>query len=121
MSRTILIVEDDVVFRQNILLPVLAAQGYTVLEAGKAQEADDLLAANRVDLLIVDGLLPDRTGMDFIASLREQGVQLPIVFLSSFFKDMTTYRRLTDLGVAHVLHKPIDGDDLCRKVAQLLS
>lgn len=120
MSKTILIVEDDAVFRQSILLPLLAEQGHAVLEAGKAREAEALLDANPVDLLIVDGLLPDRTGMDFIASLRERGVQIPIIFLSAFFKDMKTYRRLTELGVAHVLHKPIDGEILCRKVAQLL-
>lgn len=117
---TVLIVEDDVVFRQKVLAPRLAALGYEVVEAERTREAESFLGRQKADLLIVDGLLPDRTGIDLIQAMRARGDHTPIIFLSAFWRDAATYQKLKGLGVAHVLSKPVDMDSLCRQVAALL-
>lgn len=120
MGLTILVVEDDLVFRQKVLAPRLVELGYEVVEVGKVREALAYLEQCPADLLIVDGLLPDRTGIDLIQSLKKQGDTTPVIFLSAFWKDMKTFQQLKQLGVAHVLHKPVEIEDLCRKVDQVL-
>ena len=121
MGKTILILDDDAIFRSTILKTKLEEWGYAVLEAGRAREAVAAVTENTVDLMIVDGLLPDKTGVEFINAVREVGYRTPIIFISALFKDMGTYRQLSDLGVKHVMQKPIDIEDLRGKIEAIFS
>jgi DNA-binding response OmpR family regulator len=120
MKHAILVLEDDVTFRSRVLRPQLERRGYEVHEAGKVREAEQLLAGRGFDLLIVDGLLPDRSGLDFIAELRRGGNTTPVIFLSAFWKDGGSQRALAAAGVTEALHKPVDLEDLCRRIERLL-
>jgi diguanylate cyclase (GGDEF)-like protein len=120
MGRTILIVDDDRALRR-LLAAQLTTRGHRVLEAGTAREGQRLMNGHAVDLAIVDGLLPDTRGVQWIAHLREAGLGLPIVFISAYWRDLSTYRRLTqELGVLLVLYKPLDAERLAEKVESLL-
>src|SRR5579885_810183 len=120
-GKTILLVDDDPEFRR-LVAPSLAARGYRVLEAGTAKEADDLLASASPDLLIVDGQLPDRDGEDFLRSLQRTARSLPVVFISAFWRDSESYRRLTEeLGASLLMHKPVIPVVFCEQVASLLA
>ena len=121
MKKTILILDDDAIFRSTLLKTKLEEWGHHVLEAGKAREAVAVLTGNRVDLMIVDGLLPDKTGVEFIKAVREVGYRTPIIFVSALYKDMATYQQLSDLGVSHMLSKPIEIEDLREKIAAIFS
>src|SRR5438067_1157065 len=68
-QRTVLILEDDRTTRL-MLAATVANAGYRVLQAARVEEARRILAEQAPDLLIVDGLLPDGTGLDFITELR---------------------------------------------------
>src|SRR6476646_766786 len=91
--KTILLVEDDRMTRLMMARP-LESYGYRVLQSSRLSEARDCVASEQVDALVVDGLLPDGTGMDFISELRSRGVRKPVLFLSSFFRDMTSFNQL---------------------------
>lgn len=121
MEKTILILDDDAIFRSTLLKTKLEEWGYRVLEAGRAREAVAIVTENQVDLMIVDGLLPDKTGVEFIRAVREVGYHTPIIFISAIFKDMSTYQQLSDLGVEHVLQKPIEIEDLRGKIAAIFA
>ena len=109
MSKTVLIVDDDPKFRE-LLVTILAPRGWRVFEAGKASDAVKILnGRDKPDLLIIDGLLPDTNGVKLIEDLREKGDQTVIFFVSAFFHDIATFRRLTeDLQVSMVMKKPIN-------------
>ena len=77
-----------------------------MLEARKGRDALHLLATGDPSVLVVDGLLPDTTGLRWIEKIREQGVTLPIVFVSAFYRDLDSYKRLKEqLACADVLYK----------------
>jgi diguanylate cyclase (GGDEF)-like protein len=119
MSARILIVDDDVTLRL-LVRQVLSVHGFTVLEAGSGQQAHDLMA-NKPDLVIVDGLLPDGDGIQWITQLRERDREVKIVFLSAFWRDVPTFQRLTrELGVGLVLHKPIVPEAFAEQIARQL-
>ena len=120
MTKTVLIVDDDQALRR-LMAARLAAAGMHVLEAGTAREGQRLVASEPVQLLVVDGLLPDARGVQWIEQLRAQGSLLPIVFISAYWRDLSTYRKLTDeLGVSLVLYKPFDAERFVEKIAALL-
>ena len=120
MAVRILIVDDDAVFRQQVLKPQLERCGYQVLEAGRLHEADDVMKGLPPDLMILDGLLPDGSGAEYVAQLRRRGIYVPIIFVSAFWKDAAAFRQLTDLGVREILTKPIQADDLLARIENLL-
>ncbi len=119
MAR-VLVVEDDRTTRL-ILVSALRSAGYRVREAGRLDEARRLLAEETPDLLVVDGLLPDGTGMDLIAECRARYLKMEFIFLSAFFRDFRSFQSLRgNLAVQEVLHKPVTPQKLVGTVAKLL-
>ena len=90
----ILIVEDDRA-TQALLAGLLEANGYKVVTATRRAEA---LArfANKPSMILVDGLLPDGTGVDLISDANAAGLNVPVVFLTSFFKDNKSSKSLVE-------------------------
>jgi diguanylate cyclase (GGDEF)-like protein len=117
--KNVLILDDDRDLRA-LLRASVAAHGLTVVEASTGAEADELLSQRSVHVVIVDGLLPDELGLTFIERLRSRDTQTVIVFLSAFFRDLKTIRRLTgELDVALVVYKPVDIAAFGAKISQL--
>ena len=120
-NLTILLVEDDRMTRLMMARP-LEMSGYRVLQSSCLSQAREAVASEEVDAIVVDGLLPDGTGMDFISELRGRGILKPVLFLSSFFRDMTSFNQLRkDLKVAAVLYKPLTAAELVQQVEELFA
>ncbi|MFA9410371.1 MAG: response regulator [Deltaproteobacteria bacterium] len=121
MPPTVLLLDDDTQFRSSVT-PALEAFGLRVLNATKGSIARALLEEEQPSLLIVDGLLPDTNGIVWIEELRHDGIQVPVIFVSAFFRDLTTFKHLTrDLDVIKVFHKPVAVDRFAREVASAVS
>jgi diguanylate cyclase (GGDEF)-like protein len=119
MSR-ILIIDDDPDFRA-LAARTLQAHGHAVTEADSCRGGTLALQRQAPDLIIVDGLLPDGNGMAWIEQRRTAGDQTPMLFVSSFWRDLESFQRLTgELGVAAALRKPVDPNELAAKVGAVL-
>jgi DNA-binding NtrC family response regulator len=81
-APTIVAVEDDPV-QQRLLSVVLREAGWRVLIARTGAEALRLLEADRVVALLLDLMLPDRSGEDLLAEVRERHPTLPVIVLSA--------------------------------------
>lgn len=78
----ILLVEDDLSLRE-ILNFNLESAGYTVLQAGSAEEGAELLS-ERTALILLDVMLPGMSGFQFAHMLRhERGNSVPIIFITA--------------------------------------
>ncbi|MBF5045495.1 response regulator [Aggregicoccus sp. 17bor-14] len=120
MSLTLLFIEDDRDL-QSLVTRFLQERGVRVEVARTAAEARVVLARVRLDAAVVDGLLPDMTGADFIAELRTTHPELPVLFASAFWRDLKSYELLTrQLKVQRVLHKPYSPGELWMWVQELL-
>ncbi len=108
VRRTILVVEDDLDFADQVRLD-LANRGYDVRHAASRVEALGLLAAGTPDLLVVDRTLPDGDGISIVTELRGRGIMAPVLILSA-------------LGAVddRVLGLEVGGDDYLVKPASLL-
>jgi CheY-like chemotaxis protein len=109
---SILLVDDDSYFRQ-IAVAALKARRHEVVEATRCRDADALLARNKFDVIIVDGLLPDLDGMSWIERFRATDSTTPVIFCSAFWKND---QRLKALPVSTTLKKPVTPGGLVSKV-----
>lgn len=117
---TVLILDDDRVFRR-LVVDALEKRGYRVLQAGRAAEAEAVLAAEPADLLLIDGLLPDTTGVEWLEKQRKAGRATPVLFVTSFWKSMRDFELVTKrLGATELLRKPVVAAQVADRVDALL-
>src|SRR3990167_8615022 len=81
---TILIIEDNQTLRL-LYKNQLEHDGYTVLAGADAGEGFKLLQLNKIDLLLLDILLPDKNGLQLLEELRKdvRFVKLPVLLLTT--------------------------------------
>ncbi|PKH26864.1 two-component system response regulator RssB [Enterobacterales bacterium CwR94] len=104
-GKSILIVEDEVVFR-SLLQNFLAALGATIYLADDGLDALENLKNNTPDLLICDLAMPRMDGISFVEQLRHQRCQIPILVISAT-ENMADIAHVLRLGVQDVLLKPV--------------
>jgi two-component system response regulator PhoP len=114
----LLIVEDDTALRQS-LAGSLRAAGFAVDEAATAAEAEYFAAEFAVQLAIVDLGLPDRSGVELVASLRAGGSEFPILILTArdHWEDKVNG---LNAGADDYVVKPFNLDELKARISALL-
>lgn len=110
----ILLVEDDADIRELVRL-YLEANQFSVWEAGDMQQAHATLSQEWPDLIILDVLLPDGSGIDLCQTLRQNGCELPMLFLSCK-NDSEDIIAGLDLGGDDYMTKPFDPNILVSRV-----
>jgi len=113
----ILVVDDEPAIRRA-LYANLAARGYEVTAVETGEEAMQQAEARRIDLVILDLMLPGLSGLDVCRGLRAMS-SVPILVLSGHGEERIKVRAL-DLGADDYLTKPFGIDELLARVRALL-
>lgn len=110
----LLIVEDELDLNRS-LVKLLKTQAYSVDAAYDGEEALDYLATTNYDALVVDVMMPRMDGFTLIQTLRQQGKQTPVLFLTA--KDSLEDKvRGLDLGADDYLVKPFEFPELLARL-----
>ena len=119
-GETILLVDDEDGVRA-VARRVLAAQGYTVLEAFDGAEALTLAASHRgvIDLLVTDVVMPLKTGPQVAAELLTQRPELKVLYVSGHVDEAVVPLALAGADTAFV-QKPFTHDGLTAAVRAVL-
>jgi two-component system OmpR family response regulator len=117
MEKTILVVDDDAELRQ-LLLEYLRDRDYTVLLADGGVQMREQLAQNKVDLVILDLMLPGEDGLSLCRNLRAQSAT-PILMLTARGDEMDRIVGL-EMGADDYLHKPFIPRELLARVKNIL-
>lgn len=102
----LLIVDDDEVFRR-LLEKHFATRGWDAVCAGGLVEGLAAYASGGFDLVVVDYLLADGNGHDFVQGVRETDLDVPILVVSGAF-DIDALAGFVREAIDDVLPKPID-------------
>jgi DNA-binding response OmpR family regulator len=113
-----LICDDEPPLRE--LVKAALGSGYRYLEAADIAEAEEHLEAESPALIVLDVMLPGKSGLEFLRELRESGRRVPVVLVSAWQSE-TDQQTATEAGADAFLGKPFDPDALARAVRDLAS
>jgi two-component system, chemotaxis family, chemotaxis protein CheY len=120
MAQRILIV-DDSLYMRTTLRNILADAGYTIVgEAATGAEALELVGKTEPDLVTLDVILPDCTGLEILRSIRAQRPAQLIVMVSAIGQNSIVCEALA-LGAGAYLVKPFSEARVLAIIAQLLA
>ncbi|AZO03177.1 MULTISPECIES: response regulator transcription factor [unclassified Mesorhizobium] len=111
---SILVVDDEPPIRK-LLRVGLGSQGYTVCEAPNAKAAIELLQTERPDLILLDLGLPGVTGLELLGKWRGDGLDIPVVILSSRTDEAGIVSAL-ELGADDYVTKPFGMNELVARI-----
>lgn len=116
--KHILLVDDETELT-NPLTRVLSREGYEVDVANDGISGGELALQNDYDLLILDWMMPQQSGLEICQQLRSQGRTTPVLFLTA--KDTIDDRVLgLDAGADDYIVKPFELRELLARVRALL-
>ncbi|HVL54697.1 MAG TPA: response regulator transcription factor [Vitreimonas sp.] len=116
MARTILVVDDEPTLRET-LVEALQAEGFRVVAAADGRQALDIFRAERPDLVLLDLMLPELSGIEVCRIIRaESGV--PIVMLTAKDSELDKVVGL-ELGADDYVTKPFSVRELSARIRAL--
>ncbi len=110
---TILVVDDELLIR-NVIKEYLLNEGYKVLEAEDGFDALRVLSDNKVDLIVLDIMMPKMDGFTCLSEIRKTK-NIPVIMLSAR-KEETDKLSSFDLGVDDYVTKPFSPKELVARV-----
>jgi len=120
---TRILVADDSETILLLLRTRLEMEGYEVTTASDGQEAMDELGRSGTaapDVILLDAMMPRKSGMDVLRALRADGNEIPVLIVSAHQQE-----EANNVGGGEgsepsgYVRKPIDFDDLLARIAQL--
>ncbi len=117
MSECVLVVDDDREIVRAISI-LLEGEGYCVKKAYDGMEALDILAANRVQLVVLDVMMPKLDGLSALMKIRERQ-NIPIIVLSAKSEDTDKVLGLS-MGADDYVAKPYNPAELLARVKSQL-
>jgi two-component system response regulator VicR len=120
VSTRVLIADDS----ETILLLLrtrLEMEGYEVITAADGVEVVEAMqrpAEPKPEILLLDAMMPRKSGIDALRELRAAGVDTPVLIVSAHQDEMDA-GAATDVEVSGYITKPIDFDQLFSRIAEL--
>jgi CheY-like chemotaxis protein len=113
-----LAVDDDRFFRE-FYTDLLSREGYAVDAVADAKTCLERLDENAYDLIVLDLILEDMSGIELAAKIRERSRGLEIVMVTKV-DDLASINRALELGIREYILKPINEAEFIQTVANIL-
>ncbi|MBT5293921.1 MAG: phosphate regulon transcriptional regulator PhoB [Cellvibrionales bacterium] len=120
ITYKILIVDDEVAIREMIKV-ALELAGFQCIEAASAMQAMPLIVDERPDLLLLDWMMPEVSGIELLRRLRRDEVtkEIPVILLTAKAEEQNTVQAL-DSGADDYITKPFKPRELTARIKSLL-
>ncbi|SHK53206.1 response regulator [Hymenobacter psychrotolerans] len=119
MKNRILIV-DDSFYMRTMLKNMLTDAGYEVVgEAANGQQALEMAASAKPDLITLDVILPDNTGLDVLKGIRQNDPEVKVVMCSAVGQEVIVNEALESGASAYIV-KPFSEEKVLEIVSSAL-
>ncbi len=118
-GKQILVVDDEPKMRR-VLEIMLEKIGYSVLSASNGVEAQEIFAANAVDLIITDLRMPEMDGIELLGTVRAKNSEVPVIVITAHGTIETAITAMKH-GASDYLLRPFDIDVLELAIERALS
>ena len=122
MSRSalkVLLVDDEMGILDTLRI-LFRGEGYEVLTALGGQEALDVIAGEKPDLVVTDIRMPGTTGLEVLSRTREVDPEIPVILMTAQASLQSAVRAVNE-GAFYYLQKPFANDELlaiCRRALE---
>ncbi|CAN5444686.1 MAG: response regulator transcription factor [Actinomycetota bacterium] len=117
LEETILLVDDDAALLEVTSI-VLSSEGYRVLTAEDGYDALKEVGRERLDLVVLDVMMPNLSGLEVLKRIREQS-DVPVVLLTAKSQSVDKVVGL-ELGADDYITKPFDTKELLARIKAIL-
>lgn len=116
-SYRIILVDDHWIVRQGLKLIFETEDDYEVVaEAENGKQALDLIESTKADIVLLDLLMPEMSGVEFMKIYKEKGLSIPVVILTTL-NEQDYIQKCIRLGAKGYLLKDTEREQLLRTVA----
>ncbi len=121
---TILLVEDNLL-NQKVVIYNLKKFNYNITAVTNGKDAIDFVTNNKVDLILMDLMLPEMNGFEITAEIRKVELQnavenkVPIIALTANTLD-NDRKKCMEVGMNEYLSKPFTANQLIEKIQQFI-
>jgi DNA-binding response OmpR family regulator len=118
VRRRLLLVEDDPTLRQALAFS-LTREGYEVATAADGERGLQAARSDRLDLILLDVMLPGLSGVEVLRVLRREGVATPVIILSAKGDEIDRVVGLK-IGADDYVAKPFSRPELLARIEAVL-
>lgn len=119
--KSILVVDDNEDIR-NLLSLVLQKEGYEVFLAPNGSEALEIIKNNKLDLILLDVMMPDLSGLEVLASIRgnkdNKISRIPVMMITAA-STVSDIDAAVEIGASSYIIKPFRNENLVEKVSAI--
>ena len=121
MSTTVLLCDDEEVLRQ-LVRATLANDDYSIVEASDGEESLELARSHRPDLIVLDMMMPGRSGLEVLRELRAdpETAATPVIMLTARARE-SDRNEAASAGADRYLAKPFSPLELISVVEELVA
>ncbi|MHC5268792.1 response regulator transcription factor [Enterococcus sp. LJL98] len=114
-----ILVVDDEKNTRKLMCAVLKNNGFTAFSAENGYEALAIIEKHKIDLILLDIMMPDMDGYELTQSLRQVGMNVPILMVSAKH-EVQDRRKGFRLGIDDYMTKPVDEEEMILRIRALL-
>lgn len=115
----VLIIDDEADIRES-LETLLSLEGYSVDTAANAAEGERALSRTTYDLALLDMMMPDKSGIDFLTDFRKRDTSTPIIFITAYGSVEVAVQALKS-GANDYFSKPWDNEKLLLEISNTIA
>ncbi|MFN2135317.1 MAG: response regulator [Candidatus Promineifilaceae bacterium] len=119
MVERVLVIDDSKEIRDFLVEYVLEPKGFEVITASNGLMGLEIAVAERPDLMITDQQMPQLTGLEILAKLRERDIDIPAILMTGQGSEATAVSAFR-LGISDYIIKPIDPEELSASIDNAL-
>jgi DNA-binding NtrC family response regulator len=113
-NGTVLVIDDEPVL-QDVLGSLLKGDGFDYLQATTAADGQQILREEEVDVVLLDLMLPDRSGLELLPDIKDFDPHLPVVVITAYSSVESAIEAMRR-GAFHYVPKPFKNEEVLHLV-----
>ncbi len=116
---SILVVDDEPIIR-DLLAHIVEREGFRVLVAGNGREAMDVMAKQRISMVITDLMMPEMNGLELLVEVKDRFPGTPVILVTGRRTEAAREEAIS-AGADGYITKPFKNLEIAQKIESLLS
>ncbi len=115
-KKEIILHADDEPDTLDVVQTILGIEGFDVVSVGDGNQALEQIKLNDFDLILLDIMMPDMSGLELFSRISEMKQNHRVIFLTVLEASEEMLKQLKEIGMIDYITKPFDRDYLVKRI-----